>query len=35
MDGFAQRLPDLRRYAERLTGMAEGIQDGTVKSTLR
>ena len=25
MDGFAGRLPDLRRYAELLTGVAKGI----------
>ena len=31
MDSFARRLPDLRRYAELLTGVAKGIQDGTIK----
>jgi len=31
MDSFAQRLPDLRHYAQLLTGIAAGIQDGTIK----
>ncbi len=31
MAGLAGRLPDLRRYAELLTGVARGIQDGTIK----
>jgi hypothetical protein len=31
MDSFAQRLPDLRHYAQLLTGIATGIQDGTIK----
>ena len=31
MDSFARSLPDLRRYAKLLTGVAKGIQDGTIK----
>ena len=31
MDSFTQRLPDLRHYAQLLTGIAAGIQDGTIK----
>ncbi len=31
MDSFAARLPDLRHYAQLLTGIATGIQDGTIK----
>jgi len=31
MDSFAQRLPDLRHYAQLLTGIAAGIQNGTIK----
>ncbi len=31
MNSFAQRLPDLRHYAQLLTGIAAGVQDGTIK----
>jgi len=31
MNSFAQRLPDLRHYAQLLTGIAAGIQDGIIK----
>ncbi len=31
MDALAGRLPDLRFYAGLLTGIAQDIQDGTVK----
>ncbi len=31
MDALARRLPDLRHYASMLTGIAQGIQDGTIK----
>ena len=30
MDSFTQRLPDLRHYALLFTGIAAGIQDGTI-----